>query len=87
MRKFALVPVMVLLLVVLMGDVNLQTTLPASPDLSSTIINFGQFGLLVYLLIRAEARQFEQQKAWREERRWMVELLTKQHFPHGGQGT
>lgn len=65
-------------LLFLMADRNLQTINPATPvDIGQTITTVGQYGLLAWLIIRAEARQAEQQKAWRDERRWLVELAFK----------
>lgn len=63
----------------LMGNVDLQQVGNATPvDIGQTITTVGQYGLLAWLIVRAEARQAEQQKAWREERRWMVELMMQE---------
>lgn len=59
-----------------MGDVNLQTASANVPvDIGQTITTVGQYGLLAWLIIRAENRMNEQQSAWRDERRWLVNLL------------
>lgn len=63
----------------LMANVELQQAPAASlpPDIGTVITTVGQYGLLAWLIIRAEARQSEQQKAWREERRWLMEEMFK----------
>ncbi len=64
-------------LLFLMGDMNLQTAsaVGVPVDIGQTITTVGQYGLLAWLIIRAENRMSEQQTAWREERRWLVNLL------------
>jgi hypothetical protein len=79
MRKYAALTALVFLALMTMGSVNLQTTTSQTPvaDLSQTIQSIGQYGLLAWLIIRSEGRIAEQQRAWREERKWLMEQIFK----------
>ncbi len=74
-RRLNLVALTLLLLAVS----GFQVTVPApgSFDISQTIQTLGQYGLLAWLIVRAEVRQAEQSAAWRDERRWMIGIIAQ----------
>ncbi len=54
------------------------TTTNALPvDIGSSVTTIGQYALLAWLIVRSEQRITEQQKAWRDERRYMMDMLFK----------
>lgn len=77
MKRWVILFVSALVLLALMGDVSLQTTATVPADLSTAISAIGQYGLLAWLIIRSEGRITEQQRAWREERKWLMEEIFK----------
>lgn len=66
---------LLLLALLVMGNVSLQTATPGPVEVGATIQTFGQYAVLVYLIIRADRRADDQVKAWREERKYLIDLL------------
>lgn len=69
--------VLPVLMIFIMGNVSLQTTTiqPIQEASVTQIFSIGQFGVLLYLIVRRDAQIADQQKAWREERKWLIGML------------
>lgn len=77
MRKLPLLVFVLVALLFLMGDVNLQQSGGTPVDIGSSVTTVGQYAVLAWLIVRSDKRFSEQQEAWRNERRWMVEAILK----------
>lgn len=74
LNKYYVFALALLMIMLLSGFQSISSALGAS-DMGTTATTIGQYALLAWLIVRAENRQAEQQTAWREERRWLINLL------------
>lgn len=73
-----IVAILSLVIVLSLSGFQVATTNGGTPiDIGSSVTTVGQYALLAWLIVRSETRITDQQKAWREERKWLMEMVFK----------